>query len=62
MDVNLKKHLLGIQQSIQFPISTAVTTNTQSLLSSYQQHHAMTSSELITQYLAMLQMCLYIID
>ena len=36
--------VLGVQQSIQFPISTAVTTNTQSLLSSDQQHYAMSSS------------------
>ena len=37
--------LLGVQQSIQYPISTPVTTNTQSLLSSDQQHHTMSPSE-----------------
>ena len=37
--------LLGVQQSIQYPISTPVTTNTQSLLSSDQQHHSMSPSE-----------------
>ena len=36
--------LLGVQQSIQFPISTAVTTNTQSLLTD-QQHYSMSPSE-----------------
>ena len=40
--------LLGVQQSIQHPISTPVTTNTQSLLSSDQQHHSMSPSEWIT--------------
>ena len=38
--------LLGVQQSIQLPISTAVTTNTQSLLSS-DQHHVMLPSKCI---------------
>ena len=33
--------LLGVQDSLQLPISTPVTTNTQSLLSSDQQHHSM---------------------
>ena len=37
--------LLGVQQSIQLPISTAVTTNTQSLFSSDQQYYAVSSSE-----------------
>ena len=37
--------ILGVQQSIQFPISTTVTTNAQSLLSSDQQHHTVSSSE-----------------
>jgi len=37
--------LLGFQQSIQFPMSTAVTTNTQSLLSSDQQHPTMSHSK-----------------
>ena len=37
--------VLGVQQSIQLPISTAVTTNAQSLLSGDQQHHGMSSSE-----------------
>ena len=37
--------LLDVQQSIQLPISTAVTTSTQSLLSSDQLHYAMSSSE-----------------
>ena len=34
-------YLLGVQHNIQFPVSTAVTTNTRSLLSSDQQHDAM---------------------
>ena len=37
--------VLGVQQSIQYPISTPVTTNTQLLLSSDQQHHSMSPSE-----------------
>ena len=37
--------LLGVQQSIQLPISTAVTTNTQSLLSSDQQHYSVSPSK-----------------
>ena len=37
--------LLGVQQSIQYPVSTPVTINTQSLLSSDQQHHSMSPSE-----------------
>ena len=32
-------HILGVQQSFQFPISTAVTTSNQSLSSNDQQHH-----------------------
>ena len=36
--------LLGVQQSIQFPINTAVTTNTQSL-SIDQQYHSVSPSE-----------------
>ena len=36
---------LGVQQSIQHPISTPVTTDTQSLLSSDQQHHSMSPSK-----------------
>ena len=38
--------LLGVQESIQFPISTAVTTNTQSLISA-DQHYSMSPSELM---------------
>ena len=34
-------NILGVQKSIQNPISTPVTTSTQSLLSSDQQHHSM---------------------
>ena len=51
---------LGIQQSIQFPISTpvTVTTNAQSLLSSDQQQYlVLPPSKRIIQYLSLL-MCL----
>ena len=37
--------VLGVQQSIQLPSGTGVTTNAQSLLLSDQQHHTMSSSE-----------------
>ena len=40
--------LLGVQQSIHLPISTAVTTDTQSLLSSDQHHHSLSSGKCIT--------------
>ena len=41
--------LLGVQESIQFPISTAVTTNTQSLISA-DQHLSMSPSEWMYTY------------
>ena len=44
-------YILEVQQNIQSPISTAVTTSIQSLLSTDQHHHVMSSSEWITQYL-----------
>jgi len=37
--------LLGVQQSIQFPMSTEVTTNTQPLLSSDHQHSTISPSK-----------------
>ena len=39
--------LLGLQQSIEVPVSTPVATNTQSLLSSDQQHHSLSPSKYI---------------
>ena len=44
-------NILGVQQSIQYPISTPVTTSTQSLLSSDQQHHSMLPGKWIIQLL-----------
>ena len=43
--VNCHNILLGVQQSVQLPISTAVTTNTQTLSSSDQQHHFVSHSK-----------------
>ena len=39
-------YLLGVQESIHFPISTSVTTNAQSLITAVQ-HHSMSPSGLI---------------
>ena len=38
-------HQIGIQRSIQSPVSLGVTSNTQSLLSTNQQYHSLPSSE-----------------
>ena len=43
--VNCHNILLGVQQSVQLPISTALTTNTQTLSSSDQQHHFVSHSK-----------------
>ena len=37
----------GVQQNIQLPVNTAITTNTQALLSSDQQGHSMLASKQI---------------
>lgn len=37
-------HILGVQQDSQFPVSSVVTTSTQTLLSSGLQHHSISSS------------------